>query len=247
MAGRQTSKDPAGQDQLVAQMLSSLGCLFGSPSLARLDSTARRQHLNTACALVKEVVALSHSPMPLAESTLPSKLIEPLLDGLATAYERLPNQQAAYALLDDLVRAALALLDVVAPGCRDSPSSSDSHLFASPLVCRIARRLEQTPAPGPTALPDPTRLALLGLLQVAVPYVPPRVPLTAPRTAQDLDDFSTFLASDDDDDAWGAIDRLASAGLCGGCKGAADSSDAQQQLRGVLERVWILEGSATIR
>jgi hypothetical protein len=237
MAGRQTSKDPACQDQLVAQMLSSLGCLFGSPSLARLDSTARRRYLDTACALVKEVVALSHSPMPLAESTLPSKLIEPLLDGLATAYERLPN----------LVRAALALLDVVAPGCRDSPSSSDSHLFASPLVCRIARRLEQTPAPGPTALPDPTRLALLGLLQVAVPYVPPRLPPAAPRTAQDLDDFSTFLASDGDDDAWGAIDRLASAGLSDSCKGAADSSDAQQQLRGVLERVWILEGSATIR
>lgn len=114
--------------------------------------------------------------------------------------------------------------------------------FAGPLVCGIARRLGQSPTDGLTALSDHAWLVLLALLQVAAPFLPPRV-FRTPTIDAGLEDFSTFLASDDVD-AWRAVDRLAGARLTDGDERAGD---AQRQLRGVLDRVWVLEGSLTIR
>lgn len=109
--GRQTSDGQPIDRRLIHQTLLPLASLFGNPFLARLETPGRRRHLNTACAVVKAVVALDSSTRT-PELEIASGLIDSLLDGLVAAGERSSTSQAAYVLLDDLVRAALALLNV---------------------------------------------------------------------------------------------------------------------------------------
>lgn len=96
----------------------------------------------------------------------------------------------------------------------------------------------------PPALPDPTWLALISLLQVAASFLPPRAS-PAPTAKQDLSDFNCF-AHIEEEDAWRAIDQLAGSWPVNSNGQQVDSSEAQRQLRSVLERIWFLEGSRPV-
>lgn len=71
--GRRPLQEPEGDLTLISETLPALGHLFGCPSLAYLERTIRRGHLETACALIKTIVSRRHHHRSCARSC-PSSL-----------------------------------------------------------------------------------------------------------------------------------------------------------------------------
>lgn len=163
--GRRPLQEPEGDLNLISETLPALGHLFGCPSLAYLERTIRRGHLETACALIKTIVSRRHPPSKLCSFL--SELVGRMLDNLVQAGERSSTSCLAFALLDDLVRTALAWIDITAhrpggihlefihPYAGSGANQRDSPQSASPRLARSAASSSKSTSNPPFASAAP--------------------------------------------------------------------------------------------